>query len=314
MNTTSASPAEASADAPADRPTGTQGAGLGRAGARLPLADGAQLRRRLPHRRERALAAGARDAGLHDGGSGRLPPDLGPGGHTPRALREFRARAVGRAALPPFAAGAAVPSTTSGHNPAGALAIVGAAGLDAVVTAAAGPRYNDLGGEWIEEVHEAAANLMLALVGVHVAAVLLSAAGCTARTWSARWSPGARRGRPQDGVRSAWRSVAVLMLVAVLGFWWLAVAGRPRPASAAGPARRRPMPSTTTTTERPRRHATIQACASCWPKTIRCSATACGPACASSASWSTGCATARPPSANCAPSPTPPPCSTSACR
>ena len=32
---------------------------------------------------------------------------------------------------------------------------------------------------------------------------------------------GRKAAPPEEGVRSAWRSVAVLMLVAVLGFWWL---------------------------------------------------------------------------------------------
>lgn len=29
-----------------------------------------------------------------------------------------------------------------------------------------------------------------------------------------------KRAAPKDAVRSSWRSVAVLMLLAVLGFWW----------------------------------------------------------------------------------------------
>jgi hypothetical protein len=32
---------------------------------------------------------------------------------------------------------------------------------------------------------------------------------------------GRKTAPPEHGVRSAWRSVAVLMLMAVLGFWWL---------------------------------------------------------------------------------------------
>ena len=95
MNTRSASRAEAPVDS-APRP---QGAGLGRAGARLPLADGAQLCRGLPHRRERTLAPAACDAGLHDGRPAGLPRRLGAGRHAPCALRQLRARPGGRVAL-----------------------------------------------------------------------------------------------------------------------------------------------------------------------------------------------------------------------
>ncbi|MDH4053293.1 MAG: cytochrome b/b6 domain-containing protein, partial [Rubrivivax sp.] len=122
-------------------------------------------------------------------------------------LRYFRSLVAGR------------PEHHAGHNPAGALAIVALLGLTIAVTAAGWATLNDLGGEWIKEVHEAAANLMLALAGVHVAAVVLS-------SWLHRDNligamvTGRKVGSPQDGVRSAWRSVAALMLVAVLGFWW----------------------------------------------------------------------------------------------
>lgn len=112
------------------------------------------------------------------------------------------------------------PEHHTGHNPAGALAIVALLGLTLAVTASGWATFNDVGGGWLAGAHEAAANLMLALVGVHVAAVLLS-------SWLHRENlvgamiSGRKPGRPEDGVRSAWRSVAALMLAAVLGFWWL---------------------------------------------------------------------------------------------
>ncbi len=123
-----------------------------------------------------------------------------------------------------------------GHNPAGALAIVALLGLAGVVTAAGWASYNELGGEWRKELHEGAANVMLAVVGVHIAGVLIY-------SWMHRDNlvgamlTGRKTGRPEDAVRSAWRSVAALMLVAVLGFWMLRwqsapAAGTPAAASA----------------------------------------------------------------------------------
>lgn len=107
-----------------------------------------------------------------------------------------------------------------GHNPAGALAIVALLGLTLAIGASGWALYSDIGGEWIEDLHEGAANLMLAVVGVHVAGVLISS-GLHRENLVASMINGRKAGRPEDGVRSAWRSVAALMLVAVLGFWWL---------------------------------------------------------------------------------------------
>lgn len=106
----------------------------------------------------------------------------------------------------------------TGHNPAGALAIMALLGLALAVTASGWANLNDLGGHWLEEAHEAAASIMLAIAGIHVAGVALA-------SWLHRENlvgamiTGRKPGQPQDGVRSAWRIVAVLMLVAVIGFW-----------------------------------------------------------------------------------------------
>ena len=107
-----------------------------------------------------------------------------------------------------------------GHNPVGALAIVALLGLTLATAASGWAVFNDAGGEWLEGAHEFAANTMLAVVGIHIAGVLLASKFGRENLIGAMFT-GRKVGRPEDGVRSAWRSVAMLMLVAVLGFWWL---------------------------------------------------------------------------------------------
>jgi cytochrome b len=133
-------------------------------------------------------------------------------------VRYVRALAAGR------------PAHHVGHNPAGALAIVALLGLTFVVTAAGWATYNEVGAKWLEELHEGAANVMLAVVGVHIAGVLIG-------TWLhhdnliGAMLTGRKPGRPEDAVRSAWRSVAVLMLAAVLAFWTLQWQSAPLPSA-----------------------------------------------------------------------------------
>ncbi len=106
-----------------------------------------------------------------------------------------------------------------GHNPAGALAIVGLLLLIALASVTGWAAYNEVGGDWTESLHEGAANAMMGLVVVHVAAVALS-------SWLHRENlvgamiSGRKPGTPRDAITHAWRSVAALMLAAVLAFWW----------------------------------------------------------------------------------------------
>ena len=120
-----------------------------------------------------------------------------------------------------------------GHNPAGAIAIVALLGLTGLVTAAGWATYNDLGGEWLEGLHEGAANAMLAVVGVHVAGVLIGSWMHGDNLIGAMLS-GRKVGLPQDAVRSAWRSVALLLLVAVLAFWAFQWQSAPAPGVSGG--------------------------------------------------------------------------------
>lgn len=117
-----------------------------------------------------------------------------------------------------------------GHNPAGALAIVLLLLLSAGVVASGWASYNDVGGRWLDGLHEGAANLMLALAGIHVAGVVVS-------SWLHRENlvramvTGTKEGVAGAGIQRAWRPLALLILVAVLGFWWQQWQSSPRLAS-----------------------------------------------------------------------------------
>jgi len=118
-----------------------------------------------------------------------------------------------------------------GHNPAGALAIVGLLALGAATTALGWAAYAELGGEWLGEAHEAAASVMLALVGLHVAGVVFS-------SWRHRENlvrgmfTGRKQGRPDEGIAGGRRPVAAVIVAAVLGLWWLQWQDAPVVASA----------------------------------------------------------------------------------
>jgi len=105
-----------------------------------------------------------------------------------------------------------------GHNPAGALAIVALLGLGAALVLSGWSTYHDVGGAWLEELHEGVASAMLALVLLHVGAVLLSS-GLHRENLVRAMLTGRRQGAPADGIGRTWRVLGVLLLAAVLGFW-----------------------------------------------------------------------------------------------
>jgi cytochrome b len=105
-----------------------------------------------------------------------------------------------------------------GHNPAGAVAIflLLAQGLLTAVSGFA--TYQEVGGEWLEELHEGAASAMLAVVAVHVLGVVVSSFLHRENLVRSMIS-GNKRGTTDQGIPRTHLAVGVLLLVAVLGFW-----------------------------------------------------------------------------------------------
>jgi hypothetical protein len=121
------------------------------------------------------------------------------------------------------------------HNPAGALAIVALLGLTVGISVTGWAAYNDLSGEWVAELHEWLSHAMLLVVGIHVAGVVVASA-LHQENLARAMVTGRKLADPAQGIRSAWRTVAVVMVVAVLGFWVLQCQSAPTPGTAADSA------------------------------------------------------------------------------
>jgi cytochrome b len=114
----------------------------------------------------------------------------------------------------------AAPEHHTGHNPAGAWVILALLALPLGIVASGWAIYHDIGGSWLEETHELLASAMLAIVGAHVLGVIVSSF-LHGENLVAAMVSGCKTGHPKDAVRSAWRSVAAIMLVAIAALWWV---------------------------------------------------------------------------------------------
>ena len=110
------------------------------------------------------------------------------------------------------------PHHYTGHNPAGSWAIYALlAGVFA--TGATGLAvYNDVGGRWLEHLHEVVANALLAVVAAHVLGVI---AGSLLHRENLVRSmvTGYKTGPAKDGIGTPRRVVAALLLTLVVGLW-----------------------------------------------------------------------------------------------
>jgi cytochrome b len=110
------------------------------------------------------------------------------------------------------------PEHHTGHNPAGALAVVALLVLTVATVVTGWATYRELGGDALEELHEAIANVMLGLVVLHVVAVVVSSRLHRENLVGAMIS-GYKDGQSADAVPGSRRGVAAAMLLAVAAFW-----------------------------------------------------------------------------------------------
>ena len=115
-----------------------------------------------------------------------------------------------------------------GHNPAGAVAIVLLLLASVAVVGSGWAIYNDVGGEWLSELHDIAANSMLLVVAIHIAGVLVTSR-LHRENLARAMVTGQKNGAPADGIRRTRAALAVLLVLAVLGYWWLQWQSAPEP-------------------------------------------------------------------------------------
>ncbi len=113
-----------------------------------------------------------------------------------------------------------------GHNPAGAVAIVLLLSLGLATVATGWANDNDLGGNLMENLHELVGNGMFAVVIVHIAGAIVTSLLHRENLVLAMVT-GKKTGSRDQAISRPSRPVAIIILVAVVGFWWWQWQGAP---------------------------------------------------------------------------------------
>jgi len=114
------------------------------------------------------------------------------------------------------------PRHYTGHNPAGGIAILALLALGILTPLLGWCTYEEIGGKFVEKAHEALANLMLAVVLVHLAGVFVGSLAHRENLVRAMVL-GVKRGAPQEAIGRPYTAAAVVLLVwvAVAVYWLL---------------------------------------------------------------------------------------------
>ena len=119
------------------------------------------------------------------------------------------------------------PSHYAGHNPAGALAILAILAILAlalVLVASGYAGYEEIGGDWLSEIHEALASLLMAIVVLHIAAVVLTSLAHKENLVRAMVT-GKKIVAAGEEIRSARPVFALILALLMAGLWWLMFLG-----------------------------------------------------------------------------------------
>ena len=105
-----------------------------------------------------------------------------------------------------------------GHNPAGSWAIYGLLALSLLAGVTGYATYNDMGGHWMKDVHEALANTLLGLVFIHIGGVVLSSLLHRENLVRSMLN-GYKFGTAGEGIRYRHRLIGATLLAAVAALW-----------------------------------------------------------------------------------------------
>ena len=117
------------------------------------------------------------------------------------------------------------PPAYTGHNPAGALAIVALLGLGVASGITGWLAFNEMGGEAVAEFHDMVANAMLALVFLHILAVVISSLLHGENLIKAMLT-GYKSGPVGAGIRRAHGMAALILVAGLVVFGWALIEGK----------------------------------------------------------------------------------------
>jgi cytochrome b len=105
-----------------------------------------------------------------------------------------------------------------GHNPSGAVAILLLLLLGIASGISGWAVYEEIGGDWLEELHELTSNAMLAVVFLHIAGVL-AVSYLQRENLVVAMITGRKLGKTRQAISSSHPLIALLLLTALIGSW-----------------------------------------------------------------------------------------------